>query len=260
MQMSITDEEQAELLRTALRRPESQRLRCAVVLALNTTMRSAELKHLRWQDLDLLERVITVRRSKTDAGKREIPLNDYAFVAVGQLWEQAQQQGSGQPEHFVFPACENGNLDPSQPQKTWRTAWRTVTRAVHCPKCGRVQSPADVCRTRECKAEMKDVKSPLAGLRFHDLRHSSITMLAEGNASEQTIRSIAGHLSWRMLEHYSHIRKEAKVRALAALCRPKSIDGQIVDVANTRESAVPTAQTTSQKLLEAGEPTANLLN
>lgn len=254
---ALTDEEQAVLLRVVLSRPESLRLRCAVVLALNTTMRSVELKHLRWQDVDLLERVVVVRRSKTEAGKREIPLNDHAFVAVRQLRVQAQQQGSGQTEHFVFPACENGNVDPSRPQKTWRTAWRTVTRAVHCPKCGRMQSPADVCRNPECKAEMKGIKSPLARLRFHDLRHSSITMLAEGNASEQTIRSIAGHLSQRMLEHYSHIRKEAKRRALAALCMPKSDAVKVLDVATLRESALPMSQTTSQKLLGSSEGSRN---
>ena len=84
---ALTDEEQSALLGSALRRPESQRLRCAIVLALNTTMRSVELKHLRWRDVDLLERIVTVRRSKTEAGKREIPLNDEAFAALRELRE-----------------------------------------------------------------------------------------------------------------------------------------------------------------------------
>jgi hypothetical protein len=54
-------------------------------------------------------------------------------------------------------------------------------------------------------------------LRFHDLRHHAITELAEGRASDQVIRSIAGHVSQRMLEHYSHVRLEAKRKALEAL-------------------------------------------
>jgi integrase len=257
---ALTDGEQAMLLQASLRRPDSQTLRCAIVLALNTTMRSVELKHLRWQDVDLLERLVAVRRSKTEAGKREIPLNDDAFVAVLQLRNEAQKQGYGLPEHHVFPACENGELDPLRPQKTWRTAWRTLTREVACPKCGRRQGPTDVCRNRECKAEMKGIKSPLAGLRFHDLRHSSITMLAEGNASEQTIRSIAGHLSQRMLEHYSHIRKDAKRRALAGLCASKLEAGRVIDVTRSGGVGLPAAQTTSQKLLETGESAANSQN
>ncbi len=104
---------------------------------------------------------------------------------------------------------------------------------------------------------MHNLKSPLAGLRFHDLRHSSITMLAEGNASEQTIRSIAGHLSWPMLEHYSHIRKEAKRRALDAICMPKSNAVPVLERAKMRESALPMAQTKSQKLLGVGEGSPN---
>jgi len=54
-------------------------------------------------------------------------------------------------------------------------------------------------------------------IRFHDLRHACITKLAESQASEQTIMAIAGHLSRRMLEHYSHIRMAGKRAALDAI-------------------------------------------
>ena len=47
--------------------------------------------------------------------------------------------------------------------------------------------------------------------------HHAITELAESLASEQTIMSIAGHVSPRMLAHYSHVRLEAKRRAVEAL-------------------------------------------
>ena len=128
-----------------------------------------------------------------------------------------------------------------------------MTRAVNCPVCGRPQAPTDSCRNLKCKADVRGLKSPLAGRRFHDLRHSSITMLAEGNASEQTIRSIAGHLSWRMLEHYSRIRKEAKVPAWAAICMPKC-DAEAVLVGTQKgKPALPMAQSTPQKLLGVGE-------
>ena len=55
------------------------------------------------------------------------------------------------------------------------------------------------------------------GLRFHDLRHHAITELAESQASDRTVMSIAGHVSQRMLAHYSHFRIEAKRKALDAL-------------------------------------------
>ncbi len=82
------------------------------------------------------------------------------------------------------------SYDPTRPITSWRTAWRTLTR-----------------------------QAGLAGFRFHNLRHHAITELGESGASEQTIMAIAGHVSRRMLERYSHIRLEAKRNALEAVSR-----------------------------------------
>jgi len=57
----------------------------------------------------------------------------------------------------------------------------------------------------------------LAGLRFHDLRHHAITELAESQASDSTVMAIAGHVSPKMLAHYSHVRLQAKRTALDSL-------------------------------------------
>jgi hypothetical protein len=70
-------------------------------------------------------------------------------------------------------------------------AWST--RVISCPTCKRLQKPADECSNPVCGAPIKGIKSPLAGLRFHDLRHHAITELAESQASDATVMSIAGH-------------------------------------------------------------------
>ena len=57
----------------------------------------------------------------------------------------------------------------------------------------------------------------LHGLRFHDLRHTVISELAEMGVADHVLESISGHLSRRMLEHYSHIRLDAQRQALDAL-------------------------------------------
>src|SRR5205809_5787574 len=44
-----------------------------------------------------------------------------------------------------------------------------------------------------------------------------ITELAEMGVADHVLESITGHLSRRMLEHYSHIRIDAKRQALDAL-------------------------------------------
>ena len=190
----------------------------ATVLALNTAMRKDEIRKLQWIQVDLFQGVLTVGKSKTEAGTgRMIPLNS---AAVRALADWGSEFPNRQPEHYVFPWCESRHIDPTRPTKGWRTAWRTVTRAVECPKCGRIQRPTDACQNPECKAEMRGSENPLARLRFHDLRHTAITKLSEGQASDQTIMSIAGHVSRQMLEHYSHIRLAAKRTALDSIATP----------------------------------------
>ena len=56
------------LLKIAESKPEWQNARLAQILALNTTMRGCEIKGLRWRDVDLIDRTLTVVRvtTKTD--------------------------------------------------------------------------------------------------------------------------------------------------------------------------------------------------
>ncbi len=214
---ALSPDQKLRLLKVAASRDDWKIAYYAAVLALNTTMRGCEIKGLHWRDVDLMDRSLTVRRSKTDAGLRVIPLNANAYSIVLALYQRAKKLGEPQPDHFVFPACEHGHIDPTRPQTGWRTSWRNLTRAVTCPACGRLQPPADSCTNEECKADLRKVKSPIAGLRFHDLRHHAITELAESQASDSTVMSIAGHVSPQMLAHYSHVRIEAKRKALDAL-------------------------------------------
>ena len=50
--------------------------------------------------------------------------------------------------------------------------------------------------------------------RWHDNRHTLVTELAESGAGDEVIMSIAGPVSRAMLSRYSHVRMEAKRRAL----------------------------------------------
>jgi len=212
---ALTYEEKVKLLKRAAARPGWQTAAWAARLALNTTMRGCEIKGLRWSDVDMIGRALTVKRSKTEAGERVIPLNADAWEVILALYRRSQELGGFEPGHFLFPACETAHIDPTRPVKSWRTAWRRLTRAIQCPECGVLQDPADTCSG--CKAFTNEIKSPFHGFRFHDLRHQAITELAESKASDQTIMGIAGHVSKKMLQHYSHVRMEAKRSALDAL-------------------------------------------
>jgi integrase len=96
-----------------------------------------------------------------------------------------------EPAHYVFAALVpkftfsrkkvvDYNVTGFYPTKhinSWRSAWRTPRK-----------------------------KAGLPGFRFHDLRHCAITSLAESRAADSTIMAIAGHVSRKMLERYSHVR------------------------------------------------------
>src|SRR5438128_2587618 len=94
----------------------------------------------------------------------------------------------------------------------WRSAWRRLTRAINCPACGELQDPGTRCGNPQCCSDLSKIKSSTAGLRFHDLRHHATTELAESQASDRTVMAIAGHVSQRMLAHYSHVRIERRER------------------------------------------------
>jgi integrase len=199
---ALTEEEKQRLLKTAVMRPEWETAYLAAILCLNTTARGCELKGLQWSDVDLFGRTLTIRRSKTAAGERVVPLTDVAASALARLRRRSEGFGPVEPSHYVFAAfvpkfAFSGKrvidysvtgFDPTRHMNSWRSAWRTLTK-----------------------------KAGLPGFRIHDLRHCAITQLAENGTSDSTIMAIAGHVSRRMLERYSHVRMEAKRTAMEAL-------------------------------------------
>ena len=92
---------------------------------------------------------------------------------------------------------------------------------------------------------MRGVKSPAAGLRFHDLRHTAISALAKAAVPDRVIMDLAGHVSLRMLRRYSHIQLEAKratIRALSNL--PLNVSpGAVAGEANVGKHVTESAET-----------------
>jgi len=199
---ALTEEEKQRLLKIAVMRPEWETAYLAAILCLNTTARSCELKGLQWSDVNLFAKTLTIRKSKTAAGERVVPLTDVAASALVRLRRRAESFGAIEPSHYVFAAFvpkftfsgkkvidyNVTGFNPTRHLNSWRSAWRTLTK-----------------------------KAGLEGFRFHDLRHCAITQLAENGTSDSTIMAIAGHVSRRMLERYSHVRMEAKRNAMEAL-------------------------------------------
>jgi len=238
---ALTGEERRRLFDVAASNQEWEHVYCAAIVAANTSMRPVEVKHIRRCDVDLVKRLLHVRRSKNETSHRVIPLNASAIEAVARMLERADLLGHTEPEHYLWPACQWGRYDPTKPMLQWDTAWRALRDG-----------------------------DGLHGLRFHDLRHTVITELAEMGVADHVLESISGHLSRRMLEHYSHIRIDAKRQALDALDAARRStahngDGNGDGAGETEIPAVVevsddlTSQSRHSLLLQGSPPSATLL-
>lgn len=160
------------------------------MLAQHAGLRYKETRTLQWSRLDLEKRMVTVGLTKTDAGTgRTIPMNDDLFAAAVDYakWYTGRFE-SCKPEWYVFPFGRPLARDPTRPQTSLNTAWRNV----------------------RAKANVEG--------RFHDIRHTFVTDLAESGASDQIIQDLVGHVSKDMIKHHSqHPDREAKRRAVKAL-------------------------------------------
>ncbi len=184
----LTPEEQTRLFQTAVSNPAWEHVYCAAMLAANTSLRPVEVKHLQRKHADVFKGRVSVERSKLQSSHRVIPLNRPAQDALIRMLQRGESLGFTDPEHYIWPACQWGRIDPNRPIKKWDTAWRSMRKAAGLP-----------------------------GLRFHDLRHTIITEMAEMGVPDHVMESITGHLSRRMLEHYCKIRLEPKRKVLEEL-------------------------------------------
>jgi integrase len=201
--------EEAQKLRTPM-------MRAALALDLNTGLRDKELRQIRWDQIDLVhKKALTVGKSKTEAGTgRLIPLNETAIAALEAhaAW-YTRRFGECRPEWFVFPFGTPLPKDPTRPITSFKTAWTKV----------------------RAKAGVKG--------RWHDNRHTLVTELAESGAGDEVIMSIAGHVSRAMLSRYSHVRMEAKRRALDEIAvRQRAADEKRKQEAVRRRQAVEVPQ------------------
>jgi integrase len=200
----LTPVEKQRLFETAASRENWQVAYCAALLTANTSMRPIELKRLIWQDVDPVARIVTVRRSKTDAGTRVIPLNDEAWSAIAAMKQRADALGSYAPENFVFHRLWP-QIDGTRPMLGWRSAWRSLREAA----------------AKGDDEEGIEAIPRLAKLRFYDLRHQFVTELCEAGVPESVIRELAGHVDPQMMRIYSHPRVAARRAAVEALATVK---------------------------------------
>ena len=159
------------------------------LLGFDVPLSTNEARGLRLGDIDLENNVVMVRvrSSKNKYRTRTIPLSDTARWAVDRLIDRAREAESLQPQHYLMPFRLSHTWHPEKPM--------TVSG---------IKKPWDAVR----KA---------AGLGWftpYGLRHTSITRYAEAGTPMAVLMSMAGHMSRKMQEHYTHISEQAKRKAV----------------------------------------------
>jgi len=160
-------------------------LKLVVLVALYTGLRRGEILRLRWSDIDFEKGRLSVRKSKTKSGKRDVYLNSMLYQQLLSL--SRQEHGE-----WIFPSPERFQK-PGQPERHIADVKNAFRRAIR-----------------------------LAGIKkitFHQLRHTFCSRLADAGVPLPVIQKLAGHASITMTSRYTHPADELKQRAVEVLLK-----------------------------------------
>ncbi|WP_245765209.1 tyrosine-type recombinase/integrase [Nonomuraea jiangxiensis] len=189
--------------RAVLKAARSHRLYALYVLALCLGLRRGELLGLRWTDVDLEAAKLEVTRSlqrvagrlqfvrpKTSDSERTVPLPPICVEALREhrrkLFAERSDRWEEWKEHgLVFPSRCGTPMEPDNLRRSW----------------------GDIRKT-----------AALGEMRFHDLRHTCVTLLLNLGVPPQVVRDIVGHSDIEVtMTIYAHASLDDKRTALGKL-------------------------------------------
>ena len=196
----LTAVEARQLLQAA----EDHRLHALFDLALHTGLRKGELLGLRWEDLDLDAGTAAIRRTlqrtstgglttlptKTRTSERRIALPTRCVQSLKLHHEQQdhERESAGttwQQDGHVFTTAQGRPIDPTNLTRAFTTLLR---------------------------------KADLRRIRFHDLRHSTATLLLEQGVELVVIKELLGHAHIGVTATvYAHVRLRLQRDAIDTL-------------------------------------------
>jgi integrase len=179
----LSDEERTELLK-ACAKSVWPPLRTLVLVAITTGAMKGELTGLRWADVDLKKGRALVHETKNDE-PRTLPLAGQALEALREL----RLMDSARSEYvFAQPSGFPGPYVHFDPH--WYAA-------------------------------LED--AGIIGFHFHDLRHTTASMLAAQGASLLEIADVLGHKTLAMVKRYSHLVVDHKAKVIERMIAAKGL-------------------------------------
>jgi integrase len=160
----LSDDERPRLLDACKAHSE---LYLAVILALTTGARQAEIMGLRWGQIDFNRRVITLHQTK-NGDKRSLPLVGEAFT----LLQERSKVRSLTDDRIFPPTATAKKAQYTDLRQPWETALK---------------------------------KTGINDFHWHDLRHTAASYLAMSGVSLVEIAKVLGHRTLAMVARYSHL-------------------------------------------------------
>ena len=177
----------AEQLGAFLREAKESGVYELYYLDLATGLRRGELLGLKWEDIDLQNGIIHVRRqvARVDGEVKELPLktkNSYRNISISQdAVAMLTQMEAHRSSDYVFPSSTGGPISPD-----------SVNNMLH----------------RVLK------RAGLPSIRFHDLRHTFATLALQNGVDIKTVSGMLGHFSAGFtLDTYAHVTTSAQKEA-----------------------------------------------
>lgn len=194
----------AEEARAFLAATSNHRLNALFELALRTGLRKGELLGLRWEDLDLVGGTASIRRTlqrtnsggltalptKTESSERRIALPTPCLRSLEQHRSRQLQEREAAGE-------------------SWQNSGYVFTRPNGAPIEG-------TTLTRHFTTLLR--RARLRRIRFHDLRHSTATLLLEQGVELVVIKELLGHAHIGVTATvYAHVRLRLQRQAIDIL-------------------------------------------
>ncbi|WP_406084476.1 tyrosine recombinase XerC [Streptomyces virginiae] len=190
--------------RQFLQAARADRLHALYELALRTGLRKGELLGLRWEDLDLDGGTTTVRyslqRTRT-AGLTSLPTKT-----------RASERRIALPRECVH-SSKSHQESQEEERKAAGASWKDSGLVFTTPRGGPLD-PANM--TRRFAAFLS--RAGLRRIRFHDLRHSTATLLLEQGVDLVVIKELLGHAHIGVTAGvYAHVRLRLQRQAIETL-------------------------------------------
>ncbi|MFD7626807.1 tyrosine-type recombinase/integrase [Streptomyces sp. NPDC059851] len=182
----------------------ADRLHPLYELALRTGLRKGELLGLQWEDLDLISGTASIRRSlqrTRTGGLTHLPTKT-----------RASERRIALPTECIHSLKEHKQHQDME-RKTAESAWQDSGLVFTTPT-GRPLDPANLTRRFRSFLDWAGLRR----IRFHDLRHSTATLLLEQGVDLVVIKELLGHAHIGVTAGvYAHVRLRLQRQAIDTL-------------------------------------------